>query len=85
MRLHDAAPELPEQTIVNEWRTSVFREEFSGLSRAERHHRIWDAVYQPLEAAATARGDPADHILETIDELLRIYDRGREYARERQP
>ena len=74
MRLHDAAPELPERTIVNEWRTSVFREEFSGLSRVERHKRVWDAIYLPLEAAATARGDPALEIAETIDGILRGYD-----------
>ena len=54
-------------------------DEFSGLSRAERHGRVWDAVYLPLEVAATVQGDPALAIDETIDSLLSAYDskRGR--------
>ena len=73
-RMHDAAPELPERVVVREWRTEVYREEFSGLSRAERHRRVWDAVYLPLEVAATARGDPASAISAAIDSLLQAYD-----------
>lgn len=82
MRLHDAAPELPERTIVNEWRTSVSRGDFSGLSIVERRKRVWDAIYLPLEVASTARGDPALHIAEVIDDLLlHNYDSGRKCAR----
>lgn len=74
MQLHDNAPELPERVVVAQWKTSVFREEFAGLSRVERHKRVWDAVYLPIEVAATARGDPANEVLVTITRLLRKYD-----------
>jgi hypothetical protein len=81
MRMHDAAPELPERTVIQEWRTSVDRDEFGGLSRAERHQRIWDALYLPLEVAATTRGDPASLIAEQIDGLLQSYDSKRRNRR----
>lgn len=73
-QLHDAASELPELVVTAEWRTAVWREEFAGLSRVERYRGERLAIYLPLEAAATARGDPADDVLETIASLLSAYD-----------
>jgi hypothetical protein len=74
--LHDQAPELPELVVVQEWRTTVERAEFSGLSRAERFGREPLAVYLPLEVAIAARGDPAEHVCGAIDDLLRAFDTG---------
>lgn len=72
--MHDAAPERPEDAIVNEWRTSIHRAEFAGLSRTERRARDRLALYLPLEVAAMARGDPSEHVWETVDSLLRAHD-----------
>lgn len=74
--LHDAAPELPELQVVQEWHTLVDRAEFSGLSRAERYLREPAALWLPLEVAARSRGDPADAIADTITSLLQAFDSG---------
>lgn len=79
-RMHDAAPELPETIVLHEWRTTVDRLEFSGLSRAERYGGEPAAVYLPLEVAARTRGDPSADVADTIDALLRSFD-----AQSRQP
>lgn len=73
-KLHDASEPLPEEIILKEWVTVVDRAEFSGLSRIERFGRDRLAVYWPIDAAATARGDPAVDIQQTIDSLLRAFD-----------
>jgi hypothetical protein len=73
-QMHDGAPELPGRAVVAEYRVSVLREEFSGLSRCERRGTEKLAIYLPLEAAITARGDPSDYVRETVDAILRTSD-----------
>lgn len=73
-RIRDAAPQLPELVVTAEWSTPVYREEFAGLSRAERYGRDRLATYLPLEVAMTARGDPANDIDDAIASLLQAHD-----------
>lgn len=73
-QLHDAAPELPELTVLREWHTSVDRAEFSGLSRAERYGGEPLAVFLPLEVATRTRGDPSDDVADVVGALLQAFD-----------
>lgn len=75
-KLRDAAPQLPDLVVVQEWQTTVDRLEFSGLSRIERYGGDPLAIYWPLEAAMWTRGDPAAAIGEQVTELLQTLDRG---------
>jgi len=72
--IHDQAPELPELVVLHEWRTTIERAEFSGLSRCERFHGEPLACYLPLEAAAKARGDPSELVGNVVTDLLQAFD-----------
>jgi hypothetical protein len=68
--MRDAAPELPEDTIVASWTTQVDREEFRDLAAAERSGDPV-ALYLPLEVAALSRGDPWEDVEQAILALVR--------------
>jgi hypothetical protein len=72
--IHDNAPELPETKVLREWRTSIDRLEFAGLSRAERWGGEPLACYLPLEAAAAGRGDPSEVVWDVVGTILRECD-----------
>lgn len=68
-RLHDAAPELPDQVVVETWVTPIERHHFAALSRAEYGDPI--AIYLPLEVAIQCQGDPSIDVEDQVFELIR--------------
>ena len=71
-RLHDSAPELAEQVIIERWVTPIERKHFSHLSRAESSDPL--AIYLPLEVAIRCRGDPGNDVEDQVFELIRLPD-----------
>jgi hypothetical protein len=67
--LHDAAPPLAEQVVVETWVTPIEREHFSRLARTECTDPI--ALYLPLEVALEGVGDPSVDVEDTIFQLIR--------------
>ncbi len=67
-RLHDGAPPLADQLVVERWVTPIERQHFSRLSRAEYGDPI--AIYLPLETAIRCRGDPSNDVEDAIWEAI---------------
>lgn len=68
-RLHDAAPVLPDQVVVETWVTPIERHHFGALSRAEYGDPL--AIYLPLEVAIQCRGDPSNDVEDAVFETIR--------------
>lgn len=66
--LHDEAPELADQVVVETWVTPIERHHFSALSRAEYGDPL--ACYLPLEVAIRARGDPSNDLEDTVFSMI---------------